>query len=226
MSEGSAGAQDRGADLTGLTMRYAEHLAALRYADIPADVIHKAKTIIRDGVGNQIAASAISEPAARMIELRARLGRRAAGHDHRLWAQGPGADGGAVQRDARPRGGAGRRAWHRPHQGWLGAGLARAGKRGAGRVQRRGRDRRHRRRLRNRDPDRQGDQSRPPPARLPHHRHRLPDRRRGDGDQDCWAAMPSRSPARSGWRPCSRPASRPSSTTPAWPSRSARAKAR
>lgn len=69
MSEGSAGAQDRGADLTGLTMRYAEHLAALRYADIPADVIHKAKTIIRDGVGNQIAASAISEPASRMIEL-------------------------------------------------------------------------------------------------------------------------------------------------------------
>ena len=69
MSEGSAGAQDRGADLTGLTMRYAEHLAALRYADIPADVIHKAKTIIRDGVGNQIAASAISEPASRMVEL-------------------------------------------------------------------------------------------------------------------------------------------------------------
>ncbi|HET8996847.1 MAG TPA: MmgE/PrpD family protein, partial [Acetobacteraceae bacterium] len=69
MSEAPTAPQDRDADLTGLTKRYAEHIAALRYADLPQDVVHKAKTIIRDGVGNQIAASAISEPAARMIEI-------------------------------------------------------------------------------------------------------------------------------------------------------------
>lgn len=69
MSEAPTAPQDRDADLTGLTKRYAEHIAALRYADLPQDVVHKAKTIIRDGVGNQIAASAISEPASRMIEI-------------------------------------------------------------------------------------------------------------------------------------------------------------
>jgi 2-methylcitrate dehydratase PrpD len=65
----NAVADDQTPDLTGLTMRYAEHVAALRYADLPAEVIRKAKTIIRDGVGNQIAASAISEPAQRMVEI-------------------------------------------------------------------------------------------------------------------------------------------------------------
>jgi len=55
--------------LKGLTMRFAAHVAALRYEDIPDDVAGKAKLILRDGLGNQIAASAISEPANRMVEL-------------------------------------------------------------------------------------------------------------------------------------------------------------
>lgn len=66
------GLLDRQADesrIAGLTMRYARHLAGLRYENLPEEVILKAKTIIRDGVGNQIAASAIAEPAARIVEL-------------------------------------------------------------------------------------------------------------------------------------------------------------
>jgi 2-methylcitrate dehydratase PrpD len=55
--------------LTGLTMRFATHAADLAYEQIPDDVIAKAKLILRDGVGNQIAASAISEPANRMVTL-------------------------------------------------------------------------------------------------------------------------------------------------------------
>ena len=55
--------------LAGLTMRFAEHLAALQFEAIPAEVVSKAKYIIRDGVGNEIAASAISEPANKVIEL-------------------------------------------------------------------------------------------------------------------------------------------------------------
>lgn len=55
--------------LVGLTMRFAEHIARLKYEDVPAEVIAKAKLILRDGVGNEVAASAISEPANRVIEL-------------------------------------------------------------------------------------------------------------------------------------------------------------
>ncbi|MBS0532128.1 MAG: MmgE/PrpD family protein [Proteobacteria bacterium] len=55
--------------LEGLTMRFAEHLAALKFENIPAEVVSKAKYIIRDGIGNEIAASAISEPANKVIEL-------------------------------------------------------------------------------------------------------------------------------------------------------------
>jgi 2-methylcitrate dehydratase PrpD len=58
-----------GGELDKLTQRYAQHVAKLRYEDLPAEVIQKAKLIIRDGVGNQIAASAVSEPAARVIEM-------------------------------------------------------------------------------------------------------------------------------------------------------------
>ena len=47
-------------ELKGLTMRFAEHVASLKYENIPDDVAHKAKLILRDGVGNEIAASAIS----------------------------------------------------------------------------------------------------------------------------------------------------------------------
>ncbi|MBN9280453.1 MAG: MmgE/PrpD family protein [Hyphomicrobium sp.] len=56
-------------ELKGLTMRFAEHVAGLKYENIPDDVAHKAKLILRDGVGNEIAASAISEPANKVIEL-------------------------------------------------------------------------------------------------------------------------------------------------------------
>jgi 2-methylcitrate dehydratase PrpD len=55
--------------LAGLTMRFAEHLASLKFENIPAEVVNKAKYIIRDGIGNEIAASAISEPANKVIEL-------------------------------------------------------------------------------------------------------------------------------------------------------------
>lgn len=58
-----------GEDLVGLTMKYAEHTANLKYEDLPEEVVFKAKLILRDGIGNQIAASAIGEPAARMVEL-------------------------------------------------------------------------------------------------------------------------------------------------------------
>ena len=56
-------------DITGLTMRFAELTANLKYEDLPAEVVNKAKLILRDGIGNQIAAAAIGEPAQRMVEL-------------------------------------------------------------------------------------------------------------------------------------------------------------
>ncbi len=61
--------QDQSDALTGLTMRFATHVANLGYAHIPDAVRAKAKLILRDGLGNQIAASAISEPANRVVEL-------------------------------------------------------------------------------------------------------------------------------------------------------------
>ncbi len=57
------------AALDGLTLRFAEHLASSSYDDLPADVVEKAKLILRDGVGNEVAASAIAEPAQRMVAL-------------------------------------------------------------------------------------------------------------------------------------------------------------
>ena len=56
-------------DLVGLTQRFAENTAQLRFEDLPAEVVNKAKLILRDGLGNQIAASAIGEPAIRMVEM-------------------------------------------------------------------------------------------------------------------------------------------------------------
>jgi 2-methylcitrate dehydratase PrpD len=55
--------------LAGLTMRFATHVATLDYESIPDEVTAKAKLILRDGIGNQVAASAISEPANRMVAL-------------------------------------------------------------------------------------------------------------------------------------------------------------
>lgn len=69
LDQGLLDRQTGESQIAGLTMRYARHVAGLRYEDLPEEVIHKAKTIIRDGIGNQIAASAIAEPAARMVEL-------------------------------------------------------------------------------------------------------------------------------------------------------------
>jgi 2-methylcitrate dehydratase PrpD len=57
------------AALEGLTLRFAELVHALKYEAIPEEVTKKAKFIIRDGLGNQIAASAISEPARKVIEM-------------------------------------------------------------------------------------------------------------------------------------------------------------
>lgn len=56
-------------ELQGLTRRFAKLAATLRYEDLPAPVQEKAKLIIRDGVGNQIAASAISEAAVAIVKL-------------------------------------------------------------------------------------------------------------------------------------------------------------
>lgn len=55
--------------LDGLTMRFAEHVANLAYDNIPAEVTAKAKLILRDGVGNEVAASAISDPANAVVSL-------------------------------------------------------------------------------------------------------------------------------------------------------------
>jgi 2-methylcitrate dehydratase PrpD len=55
--------------LEALTKRFAAHMAGLTIDDLPSEVVEKAKLILRDGVGNQLAASAISEPARRMVEL-------------------------------------------------------------------------------------------------------------------------------------------------------------
>jgi 2-methylcitrate dehydratase PrpD len=55
--------------LNGLTLRFAEHVAALTYEQIPPEVVAKAKLILRDGVGNELAASAISEPANVVVAL-------------------------------------------------------------------------------------------------------------------------------------------------------------
>jgi 2-methylcitrate dehydratase PrpD len=68
VSKASGGRLDRTA-LEGLTMKYAEHVAGLRFEDIPAPVVEKAKWIIRDSIGNQIAAGALAEPALRMLDL-------------------------------------------------------------------------------------------------------------------------------------------------------------
>lgn len=55
--------------LSGLTMRFATHMANLRLQDVPDEVVDKARCIVRDGLGNQVAASAISEPARRVFEM-------------------------------------------------------------------------------------------------------------------------------------------------------------
>ncbi len=69
-------------------MQFATHVANLTYEQIPDEVTAKAKLILRDGVGNEIAASAISEPANKHDRAGEGMGRRAAEHDHRPRAEG------------------------------------------------------------------------------------------------------------------------------------------
>lgn len=54
---------------SAITMRLAQYVATLTYAALPAPVVAKAKYLMRDGLGNQLAASVISEPARLVIEL-------------------------------------------------------------------------------------------------------------------------------------------------------------
>jgi 2-methylcitrate dehydratase PrpD len=61
--------QETAQALEGLTKRFAQHVHSLKFEQIPAEVAHKAKLIIRDGLGNQIAASAISEPARHVVSM-------------------------------------------------------------------------------------------------------------------------------------------------------------
>ncbi|NGM89087.1 MmgE/PrpD family protein [Parapusillimonas sp. SGNA-6] len=61
--------EETAVQLEGLTHRFAKVVHDLKYEDLPEEVVQKAKLIIRDGLGNQIAASAISEPARRVIEI-------------------------------------------------------------------------------------------------------------------------------------------------------------
>lgn len=56
-------------DLVDLTMRFAAFAEALRYDDLPPEVQEKVKLIVRDGLGNQIAASAISVAAVEIVTL-------------------------------------------------------------------------------------------------------------------------------------------------------------
>lgn len=59
-------------DLEGLTRRFAELAAGLTFEDLPRPVIERTKLIIRDSIGIQIAASAVSESA----QMGTRLVRR------------------------------------------------------------------------------------------------------------------------------------------------------
>lgn len=50
-------------DATGATSALASFVSELTFSHLTPDVIHKAKLLIRDGIGNQLAASTIAEPA-------------------------------------------------------------------------------------------------------------------------------------------------------------------
>ncbi|MCD4525267.1 MmgE/PrpD family protein [Nocardioides sp. cx-173] len=47
----------------GATQALAQFVSGLRFEDLPAEVVHKAKLLLRDGLGNQLAASTMAEPA-------------------------------------------------------------------------------------------------------------------------------------------------------------------
>ncbi|WP_019482397.1 MmgE/PrpD family protein [Arthrobacter sp. TB 23] len=50
-------------DAEGATRALADYVSNLQFEDLSADVVHKAKLLIRDGLGNQLGASTIAEPA-------------------------------------------------------------------------------------------------------------------------------------------------------------------
>lgn len=56
-------------ELTGLTGRVSEFVQDLTFDAIPGDVVEKAKLIVRDGLANQVAASAISDSGKAVVEL-------------------------------------------------------------------------------------------------------------------------------------------------------------
>lgn len=47
----------------GVTEALAGYVSSVRFDDLPDDVVHKAKLLLRDGLGNQLAASTMAEPA-------------------------------------------------------------------------------------------------------------------------------------------------------------------
>lgn len=58
----------------GVTEAWGTFAAGLRFADLPADVVYKTKLLIRDGIGNQLGAAVIAEPARVAHELVATFG--------------------------------------------------------------------------------------------------------------------------------------------------------
>lgn len=61
-------------DSRGATEALAAFAVGLRFDDLPAEVVEKTKLLIRDGLGNQLAASTIAEPARVAHELVAGFG--------------------------------------------------------------------------------------------------------------------------------------------------------
>ena len=99
--------EETAAKLQGLTRRFAKLVHDLKFEDLPEEVLHKAKLIIRDGLGNQVAASAISEPARRVVEIVREWGGKPEATVIGYGFKGARAAGSHVQCHAGPRRGAG-----------------------------------------------------------------------------------------------------------------------
>lgn len=59
-----------------LTREVAEFVVNLTFADLPTEVVHKTKQLIRDGLGNQLGASAMETPAQLVLDLLREWGGR------------------------------------------------------------------------------------------------------------------------------------------------------
>lgn len=68
---------EQDSSLSAATENLASFVADLSYADLPGPVVEKAKLLLRDGLGNQLAASTIAEPARLAHELVAGFGGEA-----------------------------------------------------------------------------------------------------------------------------------------------------